>query len=173
MSFEQQLEDLLVRAFKRAIVEGLQSLPFTLPADPGTAAPAEKRSRKKADTPKEEAPQPSVAVETAPVVAEVSAPAPIQTPVVAQAQAEAANSVGDAGSESLPEIERRHVSAALITVAQAPEHGPAKAYGILTGLGVKDVNGLKPAQYVEVVAKAAEILGIKVADALRLEPKKV
>lgn len=172
MSFEQELEDLIVRAIKRGITEGLQSLPFTLPADPGTiAAPAEKRTRKpKAEAPKEE---PHVATETAPVVAETATPAPIQTPVVAQAAAEVANSVGAAEPESLPEIERRHVSAALITVAQDATHGPSVAYKILTDLGVKDVNGLKPAQYVEVVAAAAKLLGKTVADTLKLEPKKV
>lgn len=168
MSFEQQLEDLLVRAFKRAIVEGLQSLPFTLPADPGTVVPPQKRTRK----PKEEAPQPQV-VESGLVATEDPVVAPVQTPVVAQAAAEVAVAEVTPEPEVIPEIVRSHVSAALITVAQTPELGPGVAYKILTDLNVKDVNGLKTAQYAEVVAAAARLLGKSVADTLKLEPKKV
>src|SRR5262245_21305500 len=144
---EQALEDLLARAFKRAIVEALQSLPFTLPANPGAVLDAPKPTRrKKADEPKEVIPNadPAPAVETAPAVAlaEAAAPARVQTPVVAQAAAEVENRNRDAIAE-LPTIERAHVSAALITVAQSPEHGPQAAYGILGKLGVKEVKDLK------------------------------
>jgi hypothetical protein len=146
---ENQLEELLTRAFTNALKIAFAPEVKELAAALLEDKPKRTRKPKEIEQPVAET---TAVVETAQIAP--AAAAPVEAPAVQEAA----------------KVERRHVSAALITVAKTVSS--TKAFEVLSNHGAKEVKDLSEAVYSDVVADCATLLGKTVPEVLALAPPK-